>query len=373
MGRIALTEARVGARRPRKTAFDIRDAELKGFGVRVLPSGRKCFFARCRRRGERIWKIVGDSETLDVREARWRANKILAAVRSGENVPCRPDETIFGAVAETVFQRYQRVWKAGTLYVNRNCLRNQILPHFAGRLIAEIDRQEARNWSASLRSMPVAADRSMPALSVIKREAERMGLRPEDSNYCRGVRRYRPRGHERFLPEDEIRNPAASLAAHTDRWPLQVAAIRLLLLTGCRKSEILTLEWTDYRDRRLFLRDSRTGPRTVWLSRPARKILEELPRTSRWVFPASRPGIPRSPVWLDRFWAWTRVEADLRDVRLHDLRHTHASIALPQGETVLAIGRLLGHADAETTPKYTHSSDAKVTGAAETFGAVLGS
>ena len=90
------------------------------------------------------------------------------------------------------------------------------------------------------------------------------------------------------------------------------------------------------------------------------------------VFPALRTGKPRSPVWLDRFWAKIRAEADLRDVRLHDLRHTHASVALRQGETVLAIGRLLGHASAETTLKYTHPSDAMVINAAETVGAVLG-
>ena len=372
MPRITLTVARVGTLLPRKTAFDIRDAKLKGFGVRVLPSGRKRFFVHCQHRGERIWKIVGDAGTLDVREARCRAGEMLAAIRRGENVPCRPDETLFEAVAETVFRHYQRVWKAGTLYVNRAYLRNQILPYFSGRPIADIDRQEVRNWFASLRSTPVAADRSMPVLSVIMREAERMGLRPEGSNPCRGVRRYRRRGRERFLSDDEIRSLSASLVAHAHQWPLQVAATRLLLLTGCRKSEILTLQWTDYREGRLFLRDSKTGPRTVWLSQPARKILDELTRTSRWVFPASRTGKPRSSVWLDRFWARIRAEADLRDVRLHDLRHTHASVALRQGETVLAIGRLLGHASAETTLKYTHPSDAMVIDAAETVGDVLG-
>ena len=373
MARITLTEARVRALRPRKTVFDIRDAKLKGFGVRVLPSGRKRFFVHCQHRGERIWKIVGDAGTLDVPEARSLAKEMLAAIRRGETVPRRPDETLFEAVAEIVFRDYERVWKAGTLYVNRAYLRNQILPYFAGRPIADIDRQEVRNWFACLRSTPVAADRSMPVLSVIMREAERMGLRPEESNPCRGVRRYRRRGRERFLSDDEIRHLSASLAAHAHEWPLQVAATRLLLLTGCRKSEILTLRWTEYREGHLFLRDSKTGPRTVWLSRPARKILDEMPRTSRWIFPASRTEKPRGSVWLNRFWARVRAEAGLRDVRLHDLRHTHASVALRQGETVLVIGKLLGHADPETTLKYTHSSDAMIIDAAETVGAVLGS
>ena len=373
MARTNLTDARIAAFVPRQTAFDVRDAKLTGFGVRVLPSGGKRFFVHCQHRGTRIWKIVGDAGTINVPEARSRAGKMLAAIRRGETAPRRPDETLFDTVVETVFQRHQRVWKAGTLYVNRNYLRNQILPYFSGRPIADIDRQEVRNWFTSLRSTPVAADRSMPVLSVVMREAERMGLRPEDSNPCRGIRRYRRRGRERFLSDDEIRRLSRKLSAHADIQPLEVAAVRLLILTGCRKSEILTLQWSDYRDGRIFLRDSKTGPRTVWLSRPARKILDGLPRTGRYVFPASRSARPRVPAWLDRFWDMIRAEADLRDVRLHDLRHTHASVALRQGETVLAIGKLLGHSDPETTLKYTHSSDAMIVEAAEALGAVLGS
>ena len=198
-----------------------------------------------------------------------------------------------------------------------------------------------------------------------------MGLRPEESNPCRGIRRYRRKGRERFLSDDEIRRLAATLSTHTRRQPLQVAAVRLLLLTGCRRGEILMLRWSDYREGHLFLRDSKTGPRTVWLSQPARNVLDALERTSRWVFPAPRTGGPHHGTWLERFWIEIRAEADLRDARLHDLRHTHASIALRQGETVLAIGRLLGHRSPETTLKYTHLADAMVRDAAETVGAVL--
>ena len=372
MPRTNLTDARVGALKPRKTARDIRDGRLRGFGVRVLPSGRKRFFVHCQHRGQRVWKIVGDAETMDVREARSRAVEMLAAIRRGGELPSLPEETLFEAVAETVFRRHERVWKPGTLHVNRNYLRKQILPHFSGHHIAAIDRRDVTNWFASLRATPAAADRSMPVLSVIMREAEAMGLRPEGSNPCRGIRRYRRKGRERFLSDAEIRRLSGRLSAHAGRRPSQVAAVRLLLLTGCRKSEILTLRWSDYRDGHLFLRDGKTGPRTVWLSRPARNILDSLERTGHWVFPASHGDRPRSTSWLDRFWCGLRVEAELDDVRLHDLRHTHASIALRRGETVLAIGKLLGHASPETTLKYTHSADAMAIDAAETMGAVLG-
>ena len=367
-----LTDARIGALAPRKTSYDIRDGKLKGFGVRVTPSGGKRFFVHCQHRGERVWKIVGDFDVIDVTEARARATGMLAAIRRGETAPVRPEEALFEAVAEIVFQQYERVWKPGTLRVNRGYLRNQILPHFTGRTIADIDRREVRNWFATLAATPSAADRSMPILSVIMKEAERIGLRPDGSNPCRGIRRYRRKGRERFLSDDEIRELSAVLSAHADQCPGQVAAIRLLLLTGCRKSEVLTLHWSDYREGKLFLRDSKTGPRTVWLSRPARAILDRIERTGRFVFPSPLARRPRCAEWLDDFWREVRAEAGIPDVRIHDLRHTHASIALRQGETVLAIGRLLGHADPETTLKYTHPADAMAREAAETLGDVLG-
>ena len=372
MARTNLTDARIGALVPRKTACDIRDAKLGGFGVRVTPSGRKRFFVHCQHRGRRVWKIVGDFDAVGVDEARSRACAILAAIKRGEVAPARPEETLFEAVAETVFRQYERLWKPGTLEKNRNYLKNQILPHFAGRSVAEIDAREVRGWFAALAATPVAADRSMPVLSVVMREAERMGLRPEGSNPCRDIRRYRRKGRERFLSDDEIRRLSAKLLDRADECPGQAAVIRLLLLTGCRKGEILTLRWSDYREGHLFLRDSKTGPRTVWLSTPAREVLHGLERTSRWVFPSPRKDRPRGEHWLDRFWWILRADAGLTDVRLHDLRHTHASIALRQGETVLAIGWLLGHASPETTLKYTHPADAMAREAAETLGAVLG-
>ncbi len=371
MPKVTLTAARIEALRPRKTTRDIRDARLRGFGVRVMPTGRKRFFIQCQHRGERVWKIVGDAATMSLAEARVAAAEMLAAVRRGGDVPHRPDEMLFEAVAETAFRRHERVWKAGTLDVNRCYLRNQLLPHFAGRPIADIDRQEVRHWFARLRATPVAADRSMPVLSVIMKEAEAMGLRPEGSNPCRSIRRYRRKGRERFLSDEEIRRLSARLAAHESRYPQQVAIIRLLLLTGCRKGELLTLQWRDYREGRLFLRDSKTGPRTVWLSEPARAVLDGLERKGRWMFPVLKGDRPRSAAWLDRFWCMVRAEADLEDVHLHDLRHSVASLALRQGETVLTIGRLLGHRRAETTLKYTHIADAMVHEAAEAIGAAL--
>ena len=108
MSRITLTAARVTALRPRKSAYDTRDSKLNGFGVRVLPSGRKRFFIHCQHRGERVWRVVGDANSMSVGEARRRADEMLAAIRRGEDAPPHPGETLFETAAEIVFERYQR-------------------------------------------------------------------------------------------------------------------------------------------------------------------------------------------------------------------------------------------------------------------------
>ena len=242
---------------------------------------------------------------------------------------------------------------------------------FQGRPIADITRREVQRWFAALHATPAAANRSLPILSVIMRQAEIYGHRSENSNPCAGLRRYRLRGRERFLTFDELRRLGAALVVREDAAPLQVAVVRVLLLTGCRQSEVRTLHWQDYREGHLFLRDSKTGPRTVWLSSAARLVLDRLPRTGRWVFPASTGAGPMSTETLYGCWRALRSAAGLPDVRLHDLRHSYASFALRQGETVLTIGRLLGHRDPATTLKYTHFADTMAREAVEAVGAIL--
>ena len=316
MPRTTLTRSRIAALKPRARAYDIRDGKLPGFGVRLMPSGAKRYFIHSQHNGKRVWQIVGDTDALDVDEARSRATTMQAALRRGAEIPSSDGDALFETVARTAFRRHERLWKAGTFKVNSSYLDNHILPHFRGCPIAEIDHTDVRRWFASLRATPAAADRSLPVLSVIMREAERMGLRPEGSNPCRGVRRNRRKGRERFLSEDEIRRLSAILKAHADSRPQEVAFIRLLLLTGSRKSELLTLRWTDYREGHLHLRDSKTGPRTVWLSQPARNILDSLERNGAWVFGSSRNHRPRSRSWPETLWFRVRAEAGLADVRL---------------------------------------------------------
>ena len=368
-----LNDRRVEALKPRKSTYDIRDRDLKGFGVRVMPSGAKRYFVHTQHQGQRFWKIVGDAGVVGVDEARSRSKALVASIRRGhvKEAPLSLN-VLFETVADEVFSRYARNWKPSTLNVNLGYYRKQILPWFGGRPISNITRHDVQCWFASLHDTPVAADRSAPVLSVIMRQAEVYGYRPEGSNPCVGIKRYRRKGRERFLTTADIRRLGEVLDRHEANYPQVVTIVRLLLLTGCRKSEIVTLKWSCYREGKLFLPDSKSGPRTVWLSSAARAVLDGLPRKAAWVFPSPRTSRCIHPVTVGDTWRRLRAEAGLGDVRLHDLRHTYASIAIAQGETVLTIGRLLGHRDPETTLKYTHLSDTMVREAAETVGAVLG-
>ena len=370
MAAIRLTQRRVDTLRPRKTVRNVRDAELKGYGVRVMPSGKKRYFIHSQHRGHRVWKIVGDAAVVTEAEARARARSMLATLRDDRDIEADVSgDALFETVAEEVFVRYSRRWKPRTLAVNRRYLSNQILPFFAGRPIAEIDREEVRRWFRSLHAVPTAANRSVPILSVIMQQAEAWGYRPDGGNPCKGIRRYRQKRSERFLSPEEYRRLGMVLDRHQARQPFRIAALRLLLLTGCRKSEIITLEWRFYRDGRLHLADSKTGPRTVWLCQAAREILDGLPHSSRFVFPIGGRRTPWS--WLDAFWIELRAEAGLDDVRLHDMRHSYASMALSSGETIRTVGRLLGHDNAATTLKYAHLSDAAVRETVEALAPLL--
>ena len=188
---------------------------------------------------------------------------------------------------------------------------------------------------------------------------------------------------ERFLSADEFALLGRLLCRAEEKFPRQTAIVRLIALTGARKSEIMTLEWDWYRDdgsgagggggRHLHLPDSKTGAKTIWLCTAARGIIEAQPRSDarchRWIFPAARRAGPVP--CINSFWKTLKAGTAIADVRLHDLRHSYASIALREGCTIRVIGRLLGHADPATTLKYTHLEDAQIRAAADAVSAGL--
>jgi len=349
MNQCKLTTARVAALKPRRRDYVVRDLEVPGFGVRVYPNGRKLFFAqtqnRVQNRGRRRQKSFGHFPALSLIEARRMARAFVAPINAPEPTPL---PKLFEDVGETLLHRYARNWKPSTHASSRRYYDQFILPFFSETPIAEIDERMVRRWFASLGNRPGQANRALPVLSVLMAQAEAYGYRPPNSNPCKGIPRYKMAPKERFLSADELARLGAALRAYPE--PSAAAYIHLLVLTGCRKGELAGLRWTDYRHGRLYLTDSKTGAKTVYLSAPARGVLDGLPRTGARVF----------DIQVNPHWKSIRAEAGLDGVRLHDLRHTYASHALAVGEHILTIGKLLGHRDPETTFKYAHLADAHV-------------
>ncbi|MXX91767.1 MAG: DUF4102 domain-containing protein [Boseongicola sp. SB0677_bin_26] len=240
MPSIRLTDARIKALKPTQNTRNVRDANLRGFGLRILPSGRKRYFIHTQFNGQRIWKLIGDANQTSLADAREAARAVLAAVRKGLPAVASADETRFETIAEEAFRSQSRRWKPSTLKVNRWYLNNQILPWFRGRQIADITRKDVQNWFMSLHATPVAADRSAPVLSVIMAQAEVFGYRPTGTNPCRGIQgagreRQGVRGRDASLSEVETRCRAKrrGVPGH----PLRQGTLRPASCQGSRAGE----------------------------------------------------------------------------------------------------------------------------------------
>ena len=342
------------------------DRDLTGFGVRVYPSGGKVYVAQARGPSGPKRVTVGRHGVLGAEQARQRAALVIARVKAGESpVPeplaaKRAAGPTVGELAERFLQEYAAVrYKPGTLAWTRTVTRRYIVPEFGKLALAAVERTQVVELHHRLHHSPSIANMVVRTLSLMYRLAEDWGLVPEGCNPCRSVAKYPQRKRERFLTDEEF----TRLGQVLDEVETQggasapaVAAIRLLMLTGCRKSEILTLRWEHVAldAEELRLPDSKTGARVISLPPMAVRLLAGLPREleSPWVIPGRYPGTHLRE--LADAWKVIRTRAGLDDVRIHDLRHSFASRALALGESLPMIGKLLGHSQVETTARYAH-------------------
>ena len=266
----------------------------------------------------------------------------------------------FDDAAKEVFIRYGRRWKPRTMKINQQYYNLYIKPFFGNMPISSVNKADVSRWFAEMAATPGAANRALPVISVILEQAMLYGYCDEGANSCHGIRRYKRKPIERFLNNAEYIRLNSALNAHAERFADAVAIIRLILLTGARKSEIMTLEWSWIKNGRANLPDSKTGAKTLYLCAKAEEILSKCKRKPkgkhrRFIFSgkSNKKPIP----CINASWKIIRKAADLEDVRLHDLRHSYASFALKNGYDLRIIGRLLGHNDLGTTFKYIHTDD----------------
>ena len=370
MGAVRVTRGwKLSKRTVERFCVDGRDAvfwdrDLPGFGVRVYPSGTKVYVVQSRGQGRSCRITVGRHGAISADEARRRAAAIIARIKAWEEpapAPAPAEVTVAELAARYLEEHVAVRCKPRTEVLYRAAVRRHLVPALGETLVSAVTREQVAALHFRLRETPYAANRAVHLLARILDVAAEQGLRPAGAaNPCRSVERFRERRHERFLSEEEFRRLGRVLEAAAGgaggASPAAVAAIRLLVLTGCRRSEILGLRWehVDLDAGELRLPDSKTGARLVPLSPAAAEVIAELPRPpgNPWVIPGRNPGAPLRN--LQYPWEILRARAGLPGVRIHDLRHSFASRALALGESLPMIGELLGHRRVRTTARYAH-------------------
>lgn len=348
------------------------DRHLPGFAVRVYPSGTCTYVVQTRGPYGARRVTLGRHGAIGATEARRRAWQVIARIKAGQE-PLPEHSTSRRATGPRVADmaaRYMDEYvavhcKPATVRIRSAAIYRHIVPRLGKMRIGAVRRRHVIALHQRLAATPVLANNAVITLSQIFTKAQDWGILAEGANPCRHVELYRQRKRERFLTEAEFKRLGRVLDQAEDSGgatPAAIAAIRLLMLTGCRRGEILGLRWdeVDLDARELRLKETKTGPRVVPLSPAAVKVLAGLPRYEGgpWVIPGRKPGTHM--VRLGNAWRLLRKRAGLNDVRLHDLRHSFASSALALGESLPMIARLLGHRQIASTARYAHLARASV-------------
>jgi integrase len=369
-----LTKRSVDSFEVRPKSYFEWDSEIKGFGVRIMPSGSKTYQVQYRKGGGRTRRAsIGRHGNITAEQARNRAKEIMGEVSKGEN----PVEEIaqhrraptVAALCERFFEEHAKErCKSSTQGEYRRAIDLFIKPAIGSFKIVDVERKDIAELHHKFRDKPYQANRTLGVLSKMFNLAEIWGLRPDGSNPCRHVLKYREQKRERYLSQVELQRLGMALteAEHDSTETSHVvAAFRLLILTGCRLGEIQTLRWSYISDRGMELPDSKTGARLIPLPQAARAILSALPRRpdNPYVIIGKQPGGYATD--MQKPWRRIRKRAGLCDVRIHDLRHTYASNAVSSGMPIQMVGRLLGHTQIQTTMRYAHLADDPVRRAAE--------
>ena len=354
------------------------DEELKCFGIRVKRSGVKSFCIQYRNAGGQSKRLtLGRYGPLTPDQARRLALQHLSEVTKGsdpvaERTVMRKASTIKELAERYLEEHAKTKKKASSLDRDERLLKRFILPALGSKKVIAVTRADVARLHHSVgQETPIQANRVLAVLSKMMTLAIKWGIRPElDGNPCRYVERYKEAKRERYLSPDELARLGKALAEMEQEGlelPSVITAVRLLIFTGCRREEILSLKWEHIDLERACLRlpDSKTGAKTVPLGPPALEVLAGSPRLegNPYVCPGLRPG--GHLIGLPKAWGRIQKRAGLAGVRLHDLRHSFASVGAAAGLGLPIIGALLGHTQAATTQRYAHLADDPLHAAAD--------
>ena len=381
-----ITKALINATKSGDKEILLLDAEVKGFGVRVTPNGSKSFFVRFRLGRGRDAPVrkptIAKVDEMTVDQAReiarnWKANG-KQGVDAGQIMKEEAQEPTVSKLCTQYMEHHGNAKRSAN---NDAAFIEKFVVPILGRIrVKDVTHAHIGNLHRTMKDTPYQANRVLSLLSKMFGLAVRW--RWIEANPAQGVQKFAEEKRERFLSQNEVTrlNDALNdyVAERRDHVARDAAdAIRLLLLTGCRSGELLAATWDQFDIEAGVWRKPSSHTKSkkvhrVRLSAPAVTILEaikgrrDLP--GRWVFPGVNGQHRRS---LRAAWADLRLRAGIEDVRIHDLRHTAASLMLSAGVPLDHVGQVLGHTQAQTTLRYAHLSDEASKAATDKLGEVL--
>lgn len=344
----------------------IWDTEVKGFGLRVSKGGVKSYLVgyragaggRSAQKKRYTFGRHGSPWTPD--EARTEAKRLLGQIADGhdpaaERKTKREASNLTELSKRFLSEHVEVKCKPRTVEEYRRLIELHVRPKLGNKSVPEITRDDIARFHQGLKNTPYQANRTLAVLGKMFEVAELWGICPDGSNPCRRIQKFPEKKRETSLTLEELSRLGIALSEYEGA-PYAVAAIRLLTFTGARLNEILSLEWAwiDFERCVARLPDSKTGAKTIHLTPPAVEILKNLDREEKnpYVILGNKPGTHL--VDLKRPWDAIREAAGLEHVRLHDLRHTFASVGVMAGMGLPIVGAILGHSQPQTTARYAH-------------------
>lgn len=377
-----ITKKIIDSASPQKKDFIVWDSELKGFGCRVLPTGRKTyvFFYRSPKNNKSSYLKIGVHGNVTCDIARDIAQGWAGDLARGVDPKAHKEAQEKERKSSLSFKEFTKIYleihasqknKESTFREYQRLLKNHLLPFFGESGLQEITRKDVHAFHSAL-SQKITANRCLSVLSKILSVAKDFDYY-QGENPCFRLKRYKENKRENFLKEDDLirlENVLQEQEILRTLSPYAVSAIRMLLYTGCRRNEVLKLKWEDIflEESYLRLQDSKGGKREVPLNEAAKKVLRNLEHQegNPYVFPGKIPGKPLQG--LKSQWKTITRRAHLKDTTIHDLRHTFASLGVKQGLDLYQISKLLGHKDIHTTQRYAHLQRKDLTEASNIVG-----
>ena len=406
MAKPQITKRLVDGLKARPVEYFVWDGSLPGFGVRVQVTGSVSYVVKYRAGSGRSAPTrrltLAKAGTITPDEARTLAKKTLGSVAHGADPAAQraaeKRASTLAEVAEQFLTEHVEAKRAISSAVSyRDLLERLAIPELGKRKADKVTTAEIQRLHSKHGHSPYQANRLLRVLSSLFTFAGKAHVVPVGFNPCRGIEYFPEEGRERYLSTQELAQIGEAIreaetvglpytidvtkpkAKHAPKegnrrtriGPHAAAALRLLIFTGARLREILHLRWEqiDFERGMLFLPTSKTGKKTIVLNAPALAILNALPRSSEYVIAGTSVDSPRSD--LKKPWKAVAARAGLTGVRIHDLRHTHASVGAGAGLGLPIIGKLLGHTQSATTQRYAHLDNDPLKKAAEHIGSHL--